>query len=138
MLQWRQRYVLAKKIATLTDRSYHIRGRFLTLHIDRFDLVVGIVEAGSDQIIHSAVHDHKTLLSVVFFIQDTGEKRSGIGDHIATRFTQYGDIQPFDSLRYRRCVCPRCNRCLVIIYHTDSTADIKKLDIDIQRFKCAY
>lgn len=75
------------RFADWTDYVHRVPGGRWRLD-DGQDLVVGLVERRSDQIVHAGVSDDEGLVAVVFDIEDAGQERTGLGDEKAARFEE--------------------------------------------------
>ena len=82
--------VAGEKVTGFADWAYDVGGnrRLPCWLSDRDDLVVGVVERGADEIVHSSVSNDEGFGAVLFDDEDAGEECAGLSDDEAAGFEE--------------------------------------------------
>ena len=88
-LDGREFAVTGEEVARLADRADDIDdARFPFPRGYRHDLVIGLVERGTDEVVHGGVGDHKGLLAVALDLKDARHESAGLRDDKAARLDE--------------------------------------------------
>ena len=73
--------IAGKEVAGFADRTYHVDGvGAARTRADRNNVVVRLVERGTDEIVHGRVGNHEGLVAVALDDEHTGNEGTGLGN----------------------------------------------------------
>ena len=87
--------VAREKVARFAYWPHHVGGDCAGITFaQRNDLVIGLVQRGTDEIVHGRIDDHKLAIAVGLAIKDARQQQAGFGHDGAARLDQDLDAMP--------------------------------------------
>ena len=100
--------------------------------MDRNNVLIGMVETGTNQVIHAGINDDKLLRLPFLGIQHLADHDPGIAHQRAPGFHNQNTPQIPDLIQHRPGIFRRQRRLFIIIPDAQSAADIQIMDIHLQ------
>ena len=135
-LDGRKLAVARKKVARLANRTHHIDdARLPCPRPHGNNLVPGLVERGTDQVVHRRVGDDEGLFAVALHVEYARHQRPGLGDKKTSRLDEQASFEIAQRVFERRgvlldlggCVEGPCGSDPGVIINAESAAGIDGL-----------
>jgi len=123
--------VVRKEIPALAHWSYDlITTRRFRARAHRLHRVPGVVESGSDEVVHRCIDNREVTLVTRLQVQHPGQQHAGIADEPPARFEQQRFPAAAEKIEQHRGVIGHCQRHLVVVANPESATAIDVLQHD--------
>src|SRR6185295_13250445 len=95
---------------------------------DRDDIVIGVVQAGPDQVVHGRVDDHKFATDPLLDVDHARDQQAGIADDAAPWFDFYFRAQGHDEFVHELRIVLEVDGRLAAIGDADAATKVDALD----------
>ncbi len=121
--------VLGEKIARFANGTYHIDQSGTGFSPDGGgNAMIGVVKSGTDQFVHSRVHDIKGLFSAIFDVSHPGQKDPRVSGNESSGFQNQIHVQSFYGWNDFNGVLGRGWGLFTMIINPIASAQIDRLD----------